>query len=233
MDNSVYLLSRNMNLMKCFLNCDYMNDIFKLEGLSTNINHFDCKSFVKQKNTIIIIDEIGEYQDHLAILKQLILLQKDYPIKLLFACSDIHTLVHKELRKLSSCKIMNQPLDFLTFLQWIQTQNQDRIVQHSLEKTTIKYLKYIGISTTVLGFQYLKEAILMKSKQSRMKLVEICDKIARENHTTSSRVERCMRTALQNVNHNHFAYLGFSINKMSCKEFIVQFADLIVNDTKE
>lgn len=233
MDNSVYLLSSNMDLIRSFLNCDYMNDVFKLEGLSTNIYNFDCKSINKNKNVIIVIDNIGTSIEHLSIIKQLQKLQHDHTIQLLYACEHIALNIQMEINKLNNAKVMNKPLNFLAFLNWIQKQDKEEIANKQLENAVWKHLKYAGIPVSVLGFSYLKEAVILKSKQSKMKLIEICDRIARENHTTSSRVERCMRTALRNAESDCFAYLGINVSNVSCKEFIVYLANFISNEIKE
>lgn len=232
MDNSVYLLSRNMNLIKCFLNCDCMGDVFKLEELSTNIYTFDLKSIKQHKNIILVIDCHNEC-NHLLMIKEIQRLQKIINIKLVYACSNINKAIADEINKLTNSVIINKPLDFITFLNWMQNQDKDEIHARNVEREVNKQLKRFGVSVSVLGFTYLKEAILMKSVQSKMKLIEICDKIAREHHTTSSRVERCMRTALKNADTKCFAYQGLSVSKLSCKDFIAYLSDYVVNKYKE
>lgn len=232
MDNSVYLLSRNMNLIKCFLNCDCMGDIFKLEELSTNIYNFDFNMIRQHKNTILVID-CNDKCDHLSTIKEIHKLQRTNNIKLMYACKNASKTIADEINKLTNSVIINRPLDFVTFLNWIQTQDKEELQARRVEKEVNEHLKYLEVPIGVLGFTYLKEAVLMKSKQSKMKLVEICDKIAREHHTTSSRVERCMRTALKNANTDNFAYFGLSVSNISCKDFIVYLSDYVLNKYKE
>lgn len=232
MDNSVYLLSRNMDLIKCFLNCDCMGDVFKLEELSTNIYNFDFNMMKQHKNTILVFD-CNDECNHLLAIKEIQKMQKTNNIKLIYACENISKVLADEINKLTNSTIIDRPLDFITFLNWLQTQDREEIQAKRVEREVSKQLKYLEVPISVLGFTYLKEAVLMKSKQSKMKLVEICDKIAREHHTTSSRVERCMRTALKNANTDHFAYLGLSVSKISCKDFIVYLSDYVLNKYKE
>lgn len=232
MDNSVYLLSRNMDLIKCFLNCDCMGDIFKLEELSTNIYNFDF-NLMRQHNNIILVIDCDDKCNHLSIIKELQKLQRTKNIKLVYACENVNKTITDEINKLTNSIIINRPLDFITFLNWLQIQDKEELQAKRVEREVSKQLKYLEVPISVLGFTYLKEAVLMKSKQSKMKLVEICDKIAREHHTTSSRVERCMRTALKNANTDNFAYLGLSASNVSCKDFIVYLSDYVLNKFKE
>lgn len=232
MDNSVYLLSRNMDLIKCFLNCDCMGDIFKLEELSTNIYNFDLNLMKQHNNTILVIDCNNEC-NHLSTIKEIQKLQKTNNIKLVYACENINSMITDEINKLANSILIDRPLDFITFLNWLQTQDKEEIQTRRVEKEINEKLKYLEVPIGVLGYTYLKEAVLMKSKQSKMKLIEICDKIAREHHTTSTRVERCMRTALKNANTEHFAFLGLSVSKVSCKDFIVYLSDYVLNKYKE
>ena len=83
------------------------------------------------------------------------------------------------------------------------------------EKIVETYLLNKGIQPQNLGFEYLKEAILVVVKNPEYKY-NVCTKlyptIAGLKHTTPSRVERAMRHALFrakiNITNSHFIALA-------------------------
>lgn len=232
MDNYVYLFSRNLQLMKCFLDYDCVDGFFKVAELSTRCYHFNCNTFDKNKNMMVVIDDLRD-ENLLPMILELQQFDALFNICIYYAGSSIDSTVYTQIRKFKQYKIVNRNLDFLTFLNWLQTEKRYTYKSSLMIKEIHRHLLMCGISAHVLGFLYLESAILLKSEDSKMKLKEICDKIAREQHTTSSRVERCMRTALHKSDVDKLVYIGLPIHKVSCKEFIAQLADHIIIDHGE
>jgi len=72
--------------------------------------------------------------------------------------------------------------------------------ERSLESTVTDMIHEIGIPAHIKGYQYLRDAIMMSVADAEMlnsitKL--LYPNIAKKNHTTSSRVERAIRHAIE------------------------------------
>ena len=66
-----------------------------------------------------------------------------------------------------------------------------------LNKIVTKYLNELGIPANVKGFNYLRCAIILKVKNSTIRITEIYWKVSEEFHTSFSKVERSIRYAIQ------------------------------------
>ena len=107
-------------------------------------------------------------------------------------------------------------------------------------------LKELGTPADLLGYFYLKYAIeLMLEDMSLMKSItkKLYPMIAKEFNTTTSKVERAIRHAIEvawergNIELHHKLF-GYTIDQIKCKptnsEFIVTVVDwLNMNDAKE
>ena len=66
------------------------------------------------------------------------------------------------------------------------------------ERMVKKLLKEMAVPMNIKGYQYLSKAIVVLSKEKGMKIsLELYPKVAREFATTSSRVERAIRHAVE------------------------------------
>lgn len=113
------------------------------------------------------------------------------------------------------------------------------IVEHDLEKDVTDMIHEIGVPAHIKGYQYLREAIMMSVEDGEMlnSITKILyPSIAKKYQTTSSRVERAIRHAIEvawsrgNME-TLDALFGYTINigkgKPTNSEFIALIADKI------
>ena len=111
--------------------------------------------------------------------------------------------------------------------------------EHDLEKDVTDIIHEIGVPAHIKGYQYLREAIMLSVEDNEMLSAVtkiLYPAIAKKYHTTSSRVERAIRHAIEVAwNRGNMDILdsmfGYTINvgkgKPTNSEFIALIADRI------
>ena len=66
----------------------------------------------------------------------------------------------------------------------------------------------LGVTPNLKGFSYICDAVEMISKEGRIKVTYIYDKIARDNNENMMRVERAIRHAISHVNEGTWKSIG-------------------------
>ena len=91
---------------------------------------------------------------------------------------------------------LDKPIDKETLFE---TESEDT-KRHSLEERVTEIIHEIGVPAHIKGYQYLREAIIMSVNDMEM-LISITKilypEIAKKYQTTSSRVERAIRHAIE------------------------------------
>lgn len=118
-------------------------------------------------------------------------------------------------------------------------EEDHRISGHDLERDVTDMIHEIGVPAHIKGYQYLREAIIMSVEDPEMlgSITKVLyPTIARKYQTTSSRVERAIRHAIEVAwNRGRMetldAMFGYTINtgkgKPTNSEFIALIADKI------
>ena len=108
---------------------------------------------------------------------------------------------------------------------------------HDLEKDVTDIIHEIGVPAHIKGYQYLREAIMMSVEDREMLSAVtkiLYPAIAKKYHTTSSRVERAIRHAIEVAwNRGNMdtldAMFGYTINVGKGKPTNSEFIALIVD----
>lgn len=118
-------------------------------------------------------------------------------------------------------------------------ESRDKELTHDLEKDVTDMIHEIGVPAHIKGYQYLREAIMMSVQEPDMlgAITKVLyPTIAKRYQTTSSRVERAIRHAIEVAwNRGRMETLdnlfGYTINtgkgKPTNSEFIALIADRI------
>ena len=77
-----------------------------------------------------------------------------------------------------------------------------------MERIIEDMLDDIGLIIGYSGYEYLKEAILLKNKNNNIKLGQLYEIIAKQENEQSSVVERAIRTILEASRKNITAYFN-------------------------
>lgn len=120
-----------------------------------------------------------------------------------------------------------------------ENKDKDKELSHDLEKDVTDMIHEIGVPAHIKGYQYLREAIMMSVEEPDMlgAITKVLyPTIAKKYQTTSSRVERAIRHAIEVAwNRGKMETLdnlfGYTINtgkgKPTNSEFIALIADRI------
>ena len=140
-------------------------------------------------------------------------------------------------------KVLEAPLKAATPEE--ATMNREEYMKEHLETDITKMLHELGIPAHIKGYQYLRDAISMVVRDREM--MEAVTKIlypeiAKKNYTSSSRVERAIRHAIEvawgrgslEVIDELFGYtISTGKGKPTNSEFIALIADKICLDYKK
>lgn len=132
---------------------------------------------------------------------------------------------------------------FIYEMRKILTQfpNEGNLEEEGKEIIISRFLKDIGCPASILGYKYLKCALFYlleqpKDRMERIKIVsEVYSMIAKSYNTTYRRVERNIRTAIENIFNNYnplidtvFGYsTSYQKGKLTNKEFIWGIVDYL------
>ena len=139
-------------------------------------------------------------------------------------------------------KVLEAPLKAATPEE--AAMNREEYMKEHLETDITKMLHELGIPAHIKGYQYLRDAISMVVRDREM--MEAVTKIlypeiAKKNYTSSSRVERAIRHAIEvawgrgslEVIDELFGYTSTGKGKPTNSEFIALIADKICLDYKK
>lgn len=118
-----------------------------------------------------------------------------------------------------------------------EDKNFESTDERSLEKIIARHLRNIGVSANILGYGYLKDAIQYCIEEKRLPSItkELYPYIAHKHNSTSSKVERSIRHAINDVWERKGCmdvvqeYFGNTVNlntgKLTNSEFIAGVAE--------
>ena len=160
------------------LSCDHLNEMkdLKIDIMIYDVDHDDIKRLVAFEEMRICLNVKGicvvnEYADEL--IDMILNLHIEYLCESQITDAGLYVLL---LRMINDHKKMKMSV-------------YERIENLCLKK---------GVSTHLKGFDYLQSAILfyMENDRDCFRMKDVYDTIAKKHHTTSSRVEKNMRLAI-------------------------------------
>lgn len=199
----------------------------------------------KYKPDIILLDVFMQKIDALAVLKKLKEAGADMPVVALMSSID-NTAFHNELIQAGADYYFLRPFDFglmterlKQLIKWAKKDNSVSVKQESnnLETVISDIMREIGVPAHIKGYQYLRESIMLvieKPDLIHAVTKELYPTIAKNNTTTSSRVERAIRHAIEvawdrgdvDVLSSYFGYTILnSRGKPTNSEFIAMISD--------
>lgn len=124
----------------------------------------------------------------------------------------IESLRGNELERITKILENMTPEEFTLFKALLRAESRTRNAEsedknfestdeRSLEKIIVRHLRNIGVSANILGYGYLKDAIQYCIEEKRLPSItrELYPYIAQKHNSTSSKVERCIRHAINDV----------------------------------
>ncbi len=193
---------------------------------------------------VVILDLVMPHLDGIGVLEKLNTMPlSDIPF-VIFITSFAQASLTKKAMELGASYYMMKPFDMDTLekrIRQITYFDENEIVTvgktTSLEVEVTRIIHQMGVPAHVKGYQYLRDAILMVTKEINLMgavTKELYPMIAEKYNTTASRVERAIRHAIElawdrgNVELMN-RYFGYTINiergKPTNSEFIAMIAD--------
>ena len=196
MKERLYIQSHHLCLIKQLIDYSLFHETFTVEGISMSTK-IDVDEINRRNISIYILDEGLFEKDSLIKLKDISNIIKDKDIAIIYICDQLNENTQAILNSFTYQKIMVNNYNIYYLLDLIFQIYHERKDDNN-EYSILFHLKNLSIKESLKGFHYMKRAISLKMKDENIKMYTICDKIAREYHVTSSRVERCMRTSIEN-----------------------------------
>ncbi len=198
----------------------------------------------KYKPDIVLLDVFMQKIDALGVLKKLKEAGTDMPIVALMSSVD-NTAFHNELIQAGADYYFLRPFDFEVMterlkqlIKWTKKDSTSiKKETFNLETVISDIMREIGVPAHIKGYQYLRESIMLvieKPDLIHAVTKELYPTIAKNNTTTSSRVERAIRHAIEvawdrgdvDVLSSYFGYTILnSRGKPTNSEFIAMISD--------
>ena len=201
----------------------------------------------KSKFDLVITDLWLSGMDGIGLIRSVSKLDiKDKPSFILMSAINNQTIL-VEATEAGADLCIPKPFDFSALLSHIDTvikirnkeseESSQSIVNTDLEAQVPKIIHQIGVPAHIKGYQYLRSAILMAIENNDIinSVTKILyPSVAKKYHTTTSRVERAIRHAIEvawdrgdvDVLNSYFGYtIQNTRGKPTNSEFIAMIAD--------
>lgn len=194
----------------------------------------------KNANSIdlIIMDTLLPGKDGLSLLKELKNIEANF--KIILTSSVKNSLIFNNIDDLNVSYVMLKPYkvsDLEGIISTVFDSTDEIFVDGHLESKITKMLHALGIPSHIKGYQYIRESIMLIYKNPYIIggiTKELYPEVAQKYRTTSSRVERAIRHAIEvSWNRGDYDYMeelfGHSVDydraKPTNSEFIATVAD--------
>lgn len=225
-----------------------VEDVKKYFSSSTEVDvKYVCKDgndaldFLKEHSDsvdLVVMDLLLPGRDGLSLLEEI--KKMDNRFKVIVTSSVKNSLVFDKLDNFSISYIMLKPYDMgdlAHIIDQVCENKSDRVISGNLEMKISKMLHSLGIPSHIKGYQYIRESIMLIYKNPYIIggiTKELYPEVAEKFKTTSSRVERAIRHAIEvSWNRGDYEYMeelfGHSVDydraKPTNSEFIATVAD--------
>lgn len=192
---------------------------------------------------LVIMDSLLPIKDGQAILKEF--KAADTKFKVILTCSVKNRLIFEGIDELNVDYVLLKPYDIEDLASTIEMLFSVHSITYEnskLEGKITKMLHSLGIPSHIKGYQYIRESILLIYKNPYIIggiTKQLYPEVANKYQTTSSRVERAIRHAIEvSWNRGDYEYMeelfGHSVDydraKPTNSEFIATVADKLKLD---
>lgn len=202
---------------------------------------------------VLLMDAFLTRLDAIAVLEALRDYRKAHPLIVLVVCPIDHQAFEMQLLEAGADYYFLRPVDPAVAAKRIeqlsQRKKQTTVVaenaEHRLEVTISEIMREIGVPAHIKGYEYLRESIkltVMDPELMHAVTKILYPTVAKSHKTTSSRVERAIRHAIEvawdrgdvDVLSSYFGYtIQNSRGKPTNSEFIAMISDKLRLEQKE
>lgn len=194
---------------------------------------------------LVIMDTLLPGKDGMTLLKEFKKMKTTF--KTILTCSVKSSVIFNNVEDLDVSYILLKPYsyeDLESIIESLFTRNASSYENGHLESRITKMLHSLGIPSHIKGYQYIRESIMLIYKNPYIIggiTKELYPEVAVKYKTTSSRVERAIRHAIEvSWNRGDYEYMeelfGHSVDydraKPTNSEFIATVADKLRLDLK-
>lgn len=193
----IYILSRDFQLIRQYIDYSVLTGKYEIVGIHTE-EYLAIENIRLNEATVLIVDSITMGPQILRIVDDFILHSDVEKKSIIYLLNKRELSVEKRLKDFYKYFIMLKSYDILDLLYTLDTiYNSRKNKDWEIEDYICARLQSLDIATHLLGFTYLTKACLLRCKMKEASISQVFAHIAREMHTTSSRVDRCIRNAIQ------------------------------------
>lgn len=199
----------------------------------------------KNEIDLVIMDSLLPGKDGMVLLKELNELHANF--KLILTCSVKNPILFNNLGEYNVDYVLLKPYsyeDLNSVIETIFDKSFISLVSGNIETRITKMLHSLGIPSHIKGYQYIRESVMLIYKNPYIIggiTKELYPEVAQRYKTTSSRVERAIRHAIEvSWTRGDYEYMeelfGHSVDydraKPTNSEFIATVADKLRLDLK-
>ena len=246
---SVCLVDDNKELIHMME--EYFSEQEDIEVIGTAFNGRDCLELIEEKKPdVLVLDIIMPHVDGLAVLQSIREMEMEHPPNVIMLTAFGQEEVMKKAVDLGASYFILKPFDLENLANQIRQADDSSVLpkpvvkgnkkerkKKDLEASITNIIHEIGVPAHIKGYMYLREAISMVYHDIELlgSITKILyPDIAKKYNTTSSRVERAIRHAIEvawsrgNIE-SISALFGYTVNVSKAKptnsEFIAMVAD--------
>ncbi|HLR71297.1 MAG TPA: sporulation transcription factor Spo0A [Pseudogracilibacillus sp.] len=246
---SVCLVDDNKELIHMME--EYFSEQEDIEVIGTAYNGRDCIELIEEKGPdVLVLDIIMPHVDGLAVLQSIREMEMEHPPNVIMLTAFGQEEVMKKAVDLGASYFILKPFDLENLANQIRQADDSSVLpkpvvkgnkkerkKKDLEASITNIIHEIGVPAHIKGYMYLREAISMVYHDIELlgSITKILyPDIAKKYNTTSSRVERAIRHAIEvawsrgNIE-SISALFGYTVNVSKAKptnsEFIAMVAD--------
>lgn len=190
---------------------DYLEEQEDINVVGVAYNGLEALTLILEfMPDIVVLDVVMPYLDGIGILEKLSERQLADRPKILMLSAFGQDSITRRAAELGADYYLVKPFDLATLAERLRqmfywhehdaTTRRIRMEEESLDVLVTSILQKMGIPSNIKGFRYLRDAILMVHYQPEYLSAvtkELYPEIAKKYSTTSSRVERAIRHAIQ------------------------------------
>lgn len=198
---NLMVIDDNQEVLDSFSRYFRDNEVFNIKGLFNNASLGLQAIKAGLEIDILVTDIILDNIDGLELLEDI---HRNYHINNIIVMSSLKN--DYLLKKVNDCGVsyfVLKPLDFQVLekrmLECVNNNIDEYDLDMVLSKRISKLLHDLGVPSHIKGYQYIRESISLLYKDPKIKGItkELYPLVAKEYDTTSSRVERAIRHAIE------------------------------------
>lgn len=206
MMTNVFLCVKDFLMIKQMMDVESALEEVKIVGISTTVMD-NVYQFTELQVDILVLQFSIDKEQATNLLKQISVQTNLQALKVLCLFKELDSDIIHLLLEYGIQNFLIEPCDKKQLMQAIRLESDkkasQKTVMHNIETVTSKIMMDLGLPAHLNGFGYIKTCALLVSQNiigMRIVMGNMYRETARRHHTTATRVEKSIRTAI------HYAF---------------------------